>query len=145
MPLETLCHSCTTPTGCKLSGRCAKPVEETPKTSLAVAAEMSQAFREMEREAEAKAEEAARSLVSGPATEAAVVQAQSLPAATGRLMLCIDCRWYDKKLTQPKLLGECLAPKLPINLITGDRRFPCIIARGYDALCGVAAQHWEKR
>ena len=41
--------------------------------------------------------------------------------------------------------AKCKHPLLPINLVTGERQFPCVIARGYEQLCGPAGRYWVQR
>jgi hypothetical protein len=41
--------------------------------------------------------------------------------------------------------ANCLHPGNPINLVTGTRVFPCIVARGYDQLCGWIGMRWERK
>lgn len=57
--------------------------------------------------------------------------------------LCKTCKHISKGVTQSLDYAQCVNPWLPVNLVTGQRRFPCIIARGYDALCGPLGQKWE--
>jgi hypothetical protein len=57
--------------------------------------------------------------------------------------LCTRCKHFKTAITAPKLLGNCLHPELPKNLINGDRAFPALIARGYDDLCGPIGAKWE--
>lgn len=57
--------------------------------------------------------------------------------------LCKTCKHQERSLTLPPLSKNCIHPLLPINLVTGERRFPCMIARGYDQLCGWLGAKWE--
>jgi len=57
----------------------------------------------------------------------------TVPKVDNPMYLCKDCYHNSKKFA-----GEynCKNPQLPINLVTGDRVFPCVVVRGYDTLCG---------
>lgn len=57
--------------------------------------------------------------------------------------LCKTCVHQERSFTLPPLSKNCIHPLLPVNLVTGERKFPCIIARGYDQLCGWLGQKWE--
>lgn len=84
-----------------------------------------------------------------PEEKALVGNAVGAPAgflarvAAGRL--CKDCSFQEKNLTRPASLKDCIHPILPLNLVTGERKFPCIIARGYEQLCGPLGAKWQRR
>lgn len=68
-----------------------------------------------------------------------------LEKALGPMRLCATCKHREAKLSLPTELHPCRRPGLPLNLASGKTAFPCIIARGYDELCGPVGQYWEYR
>lgn len=59
--------------------------------------------------------------------------------------LCVDCKHRRKVLGVSSDFARCERPGLPLNLVTGTRAFPAIIARGYEPLCGPEGLFWERR
>lgn len=57
--------------------------------------------------------------------------------------LCRTCTHQERSLVLQAEFKLCAHPLMPINLVTGGRKFPCVIARGYDALCGPMGAKWE--
>lgn len=66
-------------------------------------------------------------------------------ADVAKRRLCRTCRHQERSLTLPAELRMCVQPDLPVCLVTGKRKFPCIIARGHDQLCGWMGLKWEVR
>lgn len=59
--------------------------------------------------------------------------------------LCRNCRRGCRGFLEGWDGALCTHPALPINLVTGERVFPCIIARGFDGLCGPTARYFEPK
>lgn len=59
--------------------------------------------------------------------------------------LCKTCKSQERSLTLPPELKMCVNPALPVNLVSGTRKFPCVIARGHDELCGWIGSRWEPK
>lgn len=66
-------------------------------------------------------------------------------AAMATRRLCKICKHQERSLTLAPEYKLCLHPTMPLNLVTGTRKFPCVIARGYDQLCGYMGTKWEPR
>lgn len=87
---------------------------------------------------------------AGPAQEAPL-QGSALGAPAGILAqfavrrLCKTCVHQERSLTLPPLQKNCIHPLLPVNLVNGERKFPCMIARGYQELCGWLGERWEPK
>lgn len=129
------CIECLTPVGCrlvKICGRPANPVTLEPVNVPPAAKE---------------APVAANVEVAGPAAEVtlegAARGATTAEAPLAVMRLCRDCKSHSKSITQSPLMALCKDSELPVNLVTGDRIFPCIIARGYDQLCGPLGRRWK--
>ncbi len=75
--------------------------------------------------------------------EAAMITGAMQALALQRL--CKTCKHSYKALTKNWSEAECLRPGLPVNLVNGERRFPCVIARGYAPLCGSLGVFWERK
>ena len=85
---------------------------------------------------------------AGPAAQAVVAAPALNPEVAAILSgtrLCRGCRHAYRPLGRSWDAADCLRPGLPVNLVTGLRRFPCIIARGYPQLCGPVGAAWESR
>jgi hypothetical protein len=87
-----------------------------------------------------------------PARDEALASAGDIPQPIKSAMqtlsltrLCKTCRHAEKPLMANWLQATCVRQNLPVNLVTGERKFPCIIARGYVELCGPLGVFHERR
>lgn len=60
-----------------------------------------------------------------------------VPIMDTPIHFCSECKYAVKRLGYPfDDWAKCTHPALPVNLVNGRRVFPCVIARGYQELCG---------
>lgn len=122
------CTRCKTPNGCMASKRCSN--EEAANAP------------------EAPPQQAASPVAQGPAPEAPAEDTARQQEALHQFALsrlCRTCRWGTKPALGNWTYANCTNPELPVNYVTGERVFPCVIARGYEQLCGVLGGKWQAR
>lgn len=87
-----------------------------------------------------------REEIVSDAAKAAFTKVLQEPGYVPTDKLCRDCRHAVRPAIGMSWdYAKCVHPLNPLNLVTGQKVFPCVIARGFDQLCGWMGVKWEKR
>lgn len=133
------CPDCQTPVGCRATSVCSLQLKQNVEKAFDVKAASEASLPEVQGNKLGESQRPTPEiLVEGSALGATAAEAF---IAAGRL--CIKCSHSER----PGMLQQrdriCKHPELPMNLVDGSNKFPCIIARGYNQLCGPLGLRWR--